>query len=346
MAAAISKEPNGWFVKDLSVHHPDYSPNGEGVSLQEVRGYYLRRRPEYDPSMEAAPWYVADPSPGLASHLCNVCRHINFQWLLRNVVYINGSGPILFLRHMLAHRNSCNFCRLAIAALCTADRQKVGFDHLKDGDDVVGCWITSDKPSPQPDAPAVVSIWRRRMFVKVGYLALAGPMQHIGSTFVPAGSLQQIGSSEDECLGRLVASCADFNLVRDWVKICEERHSDIPSLASLLDHSVIPRSNLPLRVVDVQNKCVVVGNDRTRYVALSYVWGKVDQLKLLTSNLIDLSTRGAFSREKFGCRLPRTIFDAIELTAALGERYLWVGMSYGMKLAHNQADFILQMLYA
>jgi hypothetical protein len=334
MTTAISDEPNGWFVKDPSIDHPDYSPDGEGVSLQDIRDYYLRDTPDVDPSMEAAPWFVVEPPLEVTSHLCNVCRHINFQWLLRNYVPPD-SGPILFLRHILAHQHSCNFCRLALAALYTADGEEHGVDDLGDGNNVIGCWITSYQPYsyPRSDDPAVMEICRRRLF------DILFDTDEFGLGLVgPSGFMQQIGSSEDNCVGRRIASCADLNLVRDWFKICEEQHSDIPSLAPLLHHSTIPWSNVQIRVIDVQDRCIVVGNDHTRYVALSYVWGKVDQLKLLTSNLIDLSTPGAFSREKFRSRLPRTISDAIELTKALGERYLWVGMSYKVEFAQTRAD--------
>jgi hypothetical protein len=216
---------------------------------------------------------------------------------------------------MLEHQHSCNFCRLAVAALRTADGQDISVNNLDDGDNVIGCWVSSRKPSPAPEAPAVMSIWRRRLFVTGGFVGQAGFMQ-------------EIGSAETGYLGRRVASWADLTLVQNWFKICEEQHSDIHSQARLLDSvTETSRSDLQLRVVDVQDRCIAVGSEETRYVALSYVWGKVNQLKLLMSNLDDLSNKGAFSQEKLGSRLPPTISDAMELTAALGERYLWVGKS-------------------
>jgi hypothetical protein len=315
MTAATSDEANGWFIKDPSIYHPEYFPDGEGASLQDIRDYYLwHQKSELDPAMRAAPWYVVKPFAEVSSYLCNVCRYLNFGWLLRNTVYTDF-GPILFLRHMLAHRHSCRFCRLAVATLCTADGQNLDVDDLEDGDNVIGCWITCRKPYPTPDGPAVMSIWRRRLLVTGGF-------------YGQAGLVQQIGSNGDQCLGRRVMQCTDLSLVRSWFRICEEKHSDIASQVRLLDLvSTTLGVGLPLRLIDVQEKCIVLGNDQTRYVALSYVWGKVDQLKLLISNLTVLCTAGAFSHDKLGSRLPRTIADAIELTAALGERYLWIGMS-------------------
>jgi hypothetical protein len=161
----------------------------------------------------------------------------------------------------------------------------------------------------------VMSIWRRRLLVTGGF-------------YGQAGLVQQIGSNGNQCLGRRVMQCTDLSLVRSWFRICEEKHSDIASQVRLLDLAPTTLGiDLPLRLIDVKDKCIVLGNDQTRYVALSYVWGKVDQLKLLISNLTVLCKAGVFSRDKLGSRLPRTIADAIELTAVLGERYLWVGMS-------------------
>lgn len=306
MAAPISNEPNGWFLKDPSVCHPDYFPDGEGVSLQDIRDYYLwHQKSDVDPSMEAAPWYVANPPAEVSSRLCDVCRHLNIHWLLRNDVHTDF-GPILSLRHMLAYRSSCKFCRLAVAALCTADGQDLSVDDLEDGDNVIGCWIASRKPFATPDGPAVMSIWRRRLFVTGGYVGQGGLMQ-------------QIGSSKDDCFGRRMASFTDLGLVQNWFKICEEQHLDIQSQARLLDPAAtIPESNLQLRVIDVQARCLINGNHQTRYAALSYVWGKVVQLKLLMSNIADFCTEGAFSHDRFGSRLPRTISDAINFAAALG----------------------------
>jgi hypothetical protein len=331
MTTMISDELNGWLIKDPSIYHPDYFTDGEGASLQDIRDYYLwNQRSELDPSIRTAPWYVVEPSAEVSSYLCNVCRYLNFGWLLRNTVYTDF-GPILFLRHMLAHRHSCRFCRLAVATLCTADGQILDAEDLEDGDNVIGCWITCRKPHPSPDGPAVMSIWRRRLFVTGGFYGQAGLMQ-------------QIGSNGDQSLGRRVMQYTDLSLVRSWFRICEEKHSDIPSQVRLLDLApIILGTDFPLRLIDVQDKCLVLGNNQTRYVALSYVWGKVDQLKLLMSNLTVLHTAGVFSRDKLGGRLPRTIADAIELTAALDERYLWVGMSNKLPISIYKLTLLRQM---
>ncbi len=74
------------------------------------------------------------------------------------------------------------------------------------------------------------------------------------------------------------------------------------------------------RAIDVNQMCIVETSQSSRYVALSYLWGKnFVQLFTTSKNLPKLSQPGALEREK----LPRTIKDAIKLTRMLGERYLW-----------------------
>lgn len=313
-ASNRSEEPNGWLIRNKSVYHPDYFPDGEGVSLQDVRDYYLwHQRSELDSSMEAAPWYIVNPSPDAVSHLCNVCRYVNFRYVLSNTVF-NDFGPILYLRHMLAHRDSCRFCNIAVAALCTANGELLGVDDLEDGNHVLGCWITCNKLPERSDGPAIMSIWRRKLFVTGGFVGYAG-------------FIQEIGSDEDNCLGRQVLDHTPLDLVKSWIATCERSHCDAVVQAGLLKAGwKCPGSMYQLRVIDVRSHCIVAAASKTRYVALSYVWGQVSQLKLLRSNLAELSTEGALVDERFGKKIPRTISDAMRFVARLGERFLWVGM--------------------
>jgi hypothetical protein len=64
--------------------------------------------------------------------------------------------------------------------------------------------------------------------------------------------------------------------------------------------------------VDVFENKLVELKISTRYVALSYVWGKCAQPNMLINDTIDVP------------HLPRTIKDAIHLTKLLGERYIWI----------------------
>ncbi|MCJ1327708.1 hypothetical protein MMC10_004381 [Thelotrema lepadinum] len=113
---------------------------------------------------------------------------------------------------------------------------------------------------------------------------------------------------EDEC---------NYELFRQWLRVCETSH----------DHSSASEFKtdaMTIRLVDVQRKCLVEWNgsasEAPRFVALSYVWGKLQhEVMLTTSELNEFERPGFFDRP-----LDKTIRDAIELVSRMGEKYLWV----------------------
>ena len=118
---------------------------------------------------------------------------------------------------------------------------------------------------------------------------------------------------------------ADLNAIKSWLQTCEHHH---------LNHSEHPGESHgdrgefngaiheSLRLVDVQDQCIIEfeGSQLPRYLALSYVWGNVQQLQYMRANCHSLRTKHSLAQEK----LPRTIRDALDLTYELDERYLWV----------------------
>ncbi|KAI1158619.1 heterokaryon incompatibility [Nemania serpens] len=59
----------------------------------------------------------------------------------------------------------------------------------------------------------------------------------------------------------------------------------------------------------------------TSVLALSYVWGLADTLRLTTLNKADLKQPDSLRRyEKF---IPKTIRDAVSLVEKIGQKYLW-----------------------
>ncbi|KAF2469324.1 HET-domain-containing protein [Lindgomyces ingoldianus] len=62
-----------------------------------------------------------------------------------------------------------------------------------------------------------------------------------------------------------------------------------------------------------------------QYIALSYVWGRIPNvLETTKANFQDLQQPGALASPDLLARLPRTVRDAIVLTKAMSQRYLWV----------------------
>jgi hypothetical protein len=115
--------------------------------------------------------------------------------------------------------------------------------------------------------------------------------------------------------GRRVPQQVDFGLIRNWLYLCETSHNDTCSPRGL-----ISRTAGKIRLVDVMNLQIIDGTTNERYLALSYVWGPGKQFCLNSQNEGNL-------RKPYGIKIdsvPRTIRDAINLVAKIGERYLWI----------------------
>jgi hypothetical protein len=98
------------------------------------------------------------------------------------------------------------------------------------------------------------------------------------------------------------------------LKQCQEEHESCES-------QTLPF--LPTRVIDLQDAnrpklCMTDQNQQAFYVALSYCWGGPQEV-LLTVDTLDAKTQGLCLED-----LSQTIRDAIEVTAKLGYRYLWI----------------------
>ncbi|KAF2106702.1 hypothetical protein BDV96DRAFT_329151 [Lophiotrema nucula] len=109
----------------------------------------------------------------------------------------------------------------------------------------------------------------------------------------------------------------DPEKLRLWVSKCEAGHSESESVSEVLHairhHPIVglksPESNyqagsartvtfsgvqepsVDLTLIDVIDECLVRGSSKDRYLALSYVWGGVQTVKLFTSNRTSLEAR-------------------------------------------------------
>ncbi|KAI6088037.1 heterokaryon incompatibility protein-domain-containing protein [Hypoxylon rubiginosum] len=128
-------------------------------------------------------------------------------------------------------------------------------------------------------------------------------------------------SSQPMHFGRTVdPSEIEWSMIKDWIASCLSKHHNTKLTSAGYD-SQQPHQ-LELRVIDVSQSCIVTIPPRTQYVALSYVWGRDQALKLKRNNLTLLSAEGCFDSE--GLRPSRTIMDGMRVVQQLGYRYLWV----------------------
>ncbi|KAI1180469.1 kinase-like domain-containing protein [Nemania sp. FL0916] len=120
-----------------------------------------------------------------------------------------------------------------------------------------------------------------------------------------------------------VASPQQFQLLKEWIRLCDEKHGCIrilgPTAAS---------TRMPTRIIDVDSgndtglRLMVPSNTiMVPYVALSHCWGKIDRTRKFVTekkNINDLMNQISFDL------LPKTFRDAITTTRQLGFRYLWI----------------------
>lgn len=116
-------------------------------------------------------------------------------------------------------------------------------------------------------------------------------------------------------------SWIDATLPRRWLDGCKQWHGDrcrISAREKRLFHA------FPSWLIDARHMCLSPCQPGSRYVALSYVWGKAASIKTLKSNFQQFRRDGAFLVPSVLSQIPRTIKDAIRFVESLGQRYLWV----------------------
>ncbi|KAI8939278.1 hypothetical protein NX059_005104 [Plenodomus lindquistii] len=110
----------------------------------------------------------------------------------------------------------------------------------------------------------------------------------------------------------------DIGSIKQWLATCDQTHA-------LCQRNRDPAQAGALNLVDVVDECVTsTFLGAVQYTALSYVWGQSRVTKLAQHTASGLREPGSLSRTSNGAVIPRTIRDAMRLTADLGLRYLWV----------------------
>jgi hypothetical protein len=113
----------------------------------------------------------------------------------------------------------------------------------------------------------------------------------------------------------------DIDRLQSWLRTCDFEHENHCHATSEGEGFLLGQ---PQWLIDVEDLCLSPAWPRNRYIALSYVWGKVETVRALVSNLRRLQTKGALSDDSTEFTLPRTIRDTINVVKILGERFLWV----------------------
>ncbi len=201
----------------------------------------------------------------------------------------------------IATRHNCPFCRIVTSAL------RIG-NNLTRIEELHVQWAESQ---PKFDLVTI----SERGNAEGGVLALGvriifcegpnhtAPTKHWGRTTNPLGF--------------------DRDQITRWLALCEDEHKTQcgPNLARLSTRLGSMDSH-EFRLIDVRRECIVSCPWQSRYLALSYVWGQVEQLRLQKCSIDSLKAPGSLRKHRH--RVPKTIRDAIRLVCLIGEKYLWV----------------------
>lgn len=108
--------------------------------------------------------------------------------------------------------------------------------------------------------------------------------------------------------------------IRNWLAQCSQNPDHDQCNAPALEWRKIP--GVGFKVIDIAKECIVEAPDSCSFIALTYVWGGVDQPRLTADTTPILMQEGGLGA--MWPQLPETIRDALIVCQSLGERYLWV----------------------
>lgn len=242
--------------------------------------------------------------------LCATCQEIK----LEDYFFEANYPGTVELGHFqdVAKRNHCSLCRLVIQALNNHSRQHwkssiypievcyLGRFNEKSNRPVLEVWFNSTSET-LPDG-----MW--------GYSTTLSQILPLHQQ--PVHDATKARASDR---AQLVGEKVDVPRIRGWMKSCASLH--VPDCNPPRFH-MSEDLDTSLLLVDVRRMRLAECRWASRYVALSYVWASSPSLKSTKKNIHRLQEDGAV-RELWG-ELPQAIKDAIELTDALGETYLWV----------------------
>ncbi|KAI9738716.1 MAG: hypothetical protein M1834_008221 [Cirrosporium novae-zelandiae] len=286
--------------------------------------------------------------------LCRLCRQIDFQLIFRTLILVQQNWPqkISFSEHQKGKRDGdwfahiflgyldqiwrngevgCAFCRLVKQAFILHYKNthlppSIWQEGTINGERIE-CILSNDKKElsteggPRNGPPTYileVQTRFRRPDLATGFdVSSAEDIPPRIQLLIPTSSSPE-SRAVDYHWGRTISSQVDPTLLKRWVHMCEKYHPNVSVKVAEALSTDVPE----IRVIDVVRRCIVRIRLNTRYVALSYVWGKAQPIILKKNTINSMQTDGSLSNDDKGPS--QTIKDAIILTHMLGEQYLWV----------------------
>ncbi|KAF8534400.1 heterokaryon incompatibility protein-domain-containing protein, partial [Trichophaea hybrida] len=268
----------------------------------------------------ALPSFYLEP-PSSDKNLCHICTRLDFSTILQHGIAVRDALPLGTLYSITSNTNICAFCRLVLAAIEKSWRISIAAVSSQESIECsLYCLRVSEDTSRSCRRLAVIAEPRPQEVLE----------RQLDSAESTSNAIQlladdvPVGRGKVH-YGRLVPERkVSIGLVKEWMEICGEYHREQCERERERCAKKIPGF---LRVIDVLEnriRSVAVGADvPLRYLALSYVWGGVQNVSMYQTTRGNVGQRLEVGGLE-GVEFPQTIKDAMQLVAELGERYLWV----------------------
>jgi hypothetical protein len=289
----------------------------------------------------------------LEIELCDICRKINWHAALLDCCpdLTQNDWPyrwadIPTFRQMETRQLHCSFCRLCVASrkLRPSLRKSSFADtplqivwyarNLR----YRPPWVPLGKDKRRQKNIKRAELMGFRLFVQ--QQSIGSWTMHLNMQYVPLPLFQLMPAAEEvplhrkqKCGQRVPVTQADPTLFKRWIDCCRLNHGATCNMAysgfqktewsQLADHL---RLQFHFRVIDVQQRKIVDAPRDCSFVALSYVWGQLQgvhrarkcDLKPIPESsdkmYLDIPNEG----------IPQTVQNAMQVTATLGQQFLWV----------------------
>lgn len=176
---------------------------------------------------------------------------------------------------------------------------------------------------------------RVRIGVSIPLAYIERSTRHITIFLQRAPDTDNAGDSEvPKMLSRSRPLVASPLLLKKWKQTCDTHHGGKCRTVFKATERVRPR------LINVQQRCLVDAAEHDQWVCLSYVWGRAETLRLTRQNVTSLYEPGALTSRL----LPNVVEDALQVTLALGEQFLWVdALCIVQDDDNDKAKFIARM---
>jgi len=235
------------------------------------------------------------------SRLCSECATVPFDKLQRGEDVEHQPFMLGLLSRIRG--SHCPFCILVHRAIVWANK------------------ATTPSPSLLCDREIILR-WGRQPALGLR-LAFDFDTSVVGDVWLAFGSQDDAGGRHETAyVVPKLPSEIDIVRVSSWIKVCTANHDCIKIPGESPSPATLPLGML--RLIDVDQVCLVETEEVVEYIVLSYMWGLAPNFRLTTANLSQLMEPGVLGGIRSVGLLPMTICDAITLAQRLKIRYLWI----------------------